>query len=65
MQRDGATLIVAILGATNMWSDTKHLLAYGFDNYDILKARVADHSKAGIQRRLVAPTDFDGHLTRQ
>ena len=37
MQRDGATLIVAILGATNMWSDAKHLLAYGFDNYDILK----------------------------
>jgi D-alanyl-D-alanine carboxypeptidase (penicillin-binding protein 5/6) len=37
VQRDGVTLIVAILGATNMWSDAKHLLAYGFDNYDILK----------------------------
>jgi len=37
VQRDGATLIVAILGATNMWSDAKHLFAYGFDNYDILK----------------------------
>ena len=38
VQRDGATLIVAILGATNMWSDAKHLLAYGFDNYDTLKS---------------------------
>ena len=37
VQRNGATLIVAILGATNMWSDAKHLLAYGFDNYDTLK----------------------------
>jgi len=36
--RDGATLIVAILGATNMWSDAKHLLAYGFDNYETLKS---------------------------
>ena len=38
VQRDGATLIVAILGATNMWSDAKHLLAYGFDNYETLKS---------------------------
>jgi len=38
VQRDGVTLIVSILGATNMWSDAKHLLEYGFDNYETLKS---------------------------
>jgi serine-type D-Ala-D-Ala carboxypeptidase (penicillin-binding protein 5/6) len=38
VQRDGVTLIVSILGSTNMWNDTKHLLEYGFDNYDTLKS---------------------------
>ena len=38
VQRDGVTLIVSILGATNMWSDAKHLLEYGFNNFDTLKS---------------------------
>ena len=38
VQRDGVTLIVSILGSTNMWSDAKHLLEYGFGNYDSLKS---------------------------
>jgi len=38
VQRDGVTLIVSILGSTNMWNDTKHLLEYGFDNFDSLKS---------------------------
>ena len=38
VQRDGVTLIVSILGSTNMWKDAKHLLEYGFDNYDSLKS---------------------------
>lgn len=38
VQRDGATLIVALLGAKDMWGDAKHLLSYGFDNFDSLKA---------------------------
>ena len=38
VQRDGVTLIVSILGSTNMWGDAKHLLEYGFDNYDNLKS---------------------------
>ena len=29
------------------------------------QVRVADHAKAGIQRRLVTPTDLDGHPTRR
>ena len=37
MQRNGATLIVAILGARDLWGDTKRLLEYGFDHYDMLK----------------------------
>jgi cell division protein FtsN len=38
VQRDGVTLIVSMLGSTNMWTDAKHLLEYGFDNYDSLKS---------------------------
>lgn len=38
VQRDGVTLIVSILGSTNMWNDAKHLLEYGFDNFDSLKS---------------------------
>jgi serine-type D-Ala-D-Ala carboxypeptidase (penicillin-binding protein 5/6) len=37
VQRNGTTLIVAILGARDQWGDTKRLLQYGFDNYDTLK----------------------------
>lgn len=37
VQRNGATLIVAILGARDLWGDTKRLLEYGFDHYDMLK----------------------------
>jgi D-alanyl-D-alanine carboxypeptidase (penicillin-binding protein 5/6) len=38
VQRNGTTLIVSILGARDQWGDTKRLLEYGFDNYDVLKA---------------------------
>jgi len=48
VQRDGVTLIVAILGATNMWSDAKHLLEYGFDNYDTLKSASQATQKPGV-----------------
>ena len=37
VQRNGTTLIVAILGARDQWGDTKRLLEYGFDNYPALK----------------------------
>ena len=37
VQRNGTTLIVSILGARDQWGDTKRLLEYGFDNYDVLK----------------------------
>src|SRR3990172_9012896 len=38
VERNGHTLIVAILGARDQWGDTKRLLEYGFDNYESLKA---------------------------
>jgi D-alanyl-D-alanine carboxypeptidase len=34
VQRNGTTLIVAILGARDQWGDTKRLLEYGFDHQD-------------------------------
>ena len=37
VQRNGATLLIAILGSRNLWGDTRHLLEYGFDNYETLK----------------------------
>jgi serine-type D-Ala-D-Ala carboxypeptidase (penicillin-binding protein 5/6) len=38
VERNGNTLIVAILGARDQWGDTKRLLEYGFENYESLKA---------------------------
>jgi len=38
VQRNGATLIVAILGARDLWNDTKRLLEYGFDRINGLRA---------------------------
>jgi serine-type D-Ala-D-Ala carboxypeptidase (penicillin-binding protein 5/6) len=38
VQRNGATLIIAILGARDQWGDTKRLLEYGFEHYDTLKS---------------------------
>jgi D-alanyl-D-alanine carboxypeptidase len=38
VQRNGATLLIAILGSRNLWGDTRQLLEYGFDNYDTLKS---------------------------
>lgn len=36
--RNGATLVVSVLGARDQWGDTKRLLEYGFDNFESLKA---------------------------
>jgi serine-type D-Ala-D-Ala carboxypeptidase (penicillin-binding protein 5/6) len=38
VQRNGATLLIAILGSRNLWGDTRQLLEYGFDNYESLKS---------------------------
>lgn len=35
--RNGATLIVSVLGSRSLWTDTKKLLEYGLENYEALK----------------------------
>jgi D-alanyl-D-alanine carboxypeptidase len=44
--RNGVTLIVSILGARDQWGDTKRLLEYGFDNYQMLKAATRTSGKS-------------------
>ena len=53
VQRNGTTLIVAILGARDQWGDTKHLLEYGFDHYDMLKGAPAGPGKAAALEQQV------------
>jgi D-alanyl-D-alanine carboxypeptidase len=51
VQRNGVTLIVAILGARDQWGDTKRLLEYGFENFESLKsAPPGGRSAAGEQQ---------------
>jgi D-alanyl-D-alanine carboxypeptidase (penicillin-binding protein 5/6) len=45
VQRNGVTMIVAILGARDQWGDTKRLLEYGFENYDELKNAAPSQQK--------------------
>lgn len=59
VQRNGVTLIVALLGASNIWGDAKNLIEYGFDNYDALKsaAQTSQRSLAAepsMRQRLAA-----------
>ena len=53
VQRNGTTLIVAILGAHDQWGDTKRLLEYGFDNYDLLKGAPGAPGKAAAMEQQV------------
>ena len=57
VQRNGVTLIVAILGARDQWGDTKRLLGYGFDNYEALKAAAPP---AGKTTSVEPPTSARG-----
>jgi len=61
VQRNGVTLIVSILGARDQWGDTKRLLAYGFDNYEALKAAPP---LAGKTAWVEAPTAVRGDRAR-
>ncbi|MGH7888017.1 MAG: SPOR domain-containing protein [Candidatus Binatia bacterium] len=70
VQRNGVTLIVSILGARDQWGDTKRLLAYGFDNYETLKAASPPAGKTAsveaplsvrgdqLSRMMVVPPEF-------
>lgn len=48
VERNGQTLIVAILGSQDMWGDTKNLLEFGFENYQELRDR--PHAAARMVR---------------
>jgi serine-type D-Ala-D-Ala carboxypeptidase (penicillin-binding protein 5/6) len=37
VERNGVMLIVSLLGSRDLWGDTRRLLEYGFDNYEVLK----------------------------
>ena len=71
VQRNGATIIVAILGSRDQWGDTRKLLEYGFDNYQNLKVppptmRDSSAEQAAVQpQRLSAlgATSQDAKLT--
>ena len=76
VERNGLTLIVSILGSSNLWGDTRRLLEYGFDNYETLRlasrAIPSGQSSAGSNRistGVVAPrektnpqTDVEGYV---
>ncbi len=53
VQRNGTTLIVAILGARDQWGDTRRLLEYGFDNYEMLKPPSVPAGKAASSEQQV------------
>jgi D-alanyl-D-alanine carboxypeptidase (penicillin-binding protein 5/6) len=50
--RNGLTLIVSILGARNLWGDTRELLEYGFDHYQTLKAATVPAGKTSSNEQV-------------
>jgi D-alanyl-D-alanine carboxypeptidase len=53
VQRNGATLLIAILGSRNLWGDTRQLLEYGFDNYEVLKLAAQGISRPSVSQATV------------
>jgi D-alanyl-D-alanine carboxypeptidase len=50
--RNGLTLIVSILGARNLWGDTRELLEFGFDHYQTLKAATVPAGKTSTNEQV-------------
>jgi D-alanyl-D-alanine carboxypeptidase len=55
--RNGLTLIISILGARNLWGDTRELLEYGFDNYQTLKAATLPAGRASTNEQVSIPPE--------
>ena len=55
--RNGLTLIISILGARNLWGDTRELLEYGFDNYQTLKASTVPTGKTSTNEQVSIPPE--------
>ena len=49
--RNGATLIVSILGSRDLWGDTRKLLEYGLRNYETLKTLSAGTALSHLNGR--------------
>ncbi|HJU61622.1 MAG TPA: D-alanyl-D-alanine carboxypeptidase [Candidatus Binatia bacterium] len=52
VSRNGLTLIISILGARNLWGDTRELLEYGFDHYQTLKAATVPAGKTSTTEQV-------------
>lgn len=48
VERNGKTLIVSLLGSRDLWGDTRRLLEYGFDNFDVLNTATSAPAGASI-----------------
>ncbi|HVO92942.1 MAG TPA: D-alanyl-D-alanine carboxypeptidase [Terriglobales bacterium] len=57
VQRNGVTLIVAILGARDQWGDTKRLLEYGFSHYEALKGQSPGGKAAANEQQVGVRSD--------
>lgn len=57
VERDGATLIVSLLGSRDLWGDTRRLLEYGFQNYDTLKAATQTPGRTGMSEQAFTRPD--------
>jgi D-alanyl-D-alanine carboxypeptidase (penicillin-binding protein 5/6) len=55
VERNGVTLIVSLLGSRDLWGDTKRLLEYGFDNYEVLNSSPL-HARSVVEQRAAART---------
>jgi serine-type D-Ala-D-Ala carboxypeptidase (penicillin-binding protein 5/6) len=51
VERNGVTLIVSLLGSRDLWGDTKRLLEYGFDNYQVLNKLTPPPSRSITAQR--------------
>lgn len=63
VQRNGTTLIVAILGATDQWGDTKQLLEYGFEHYPALRAGTPVTPRTSAGERVTTTVENFSALT--
>jgi D-alanyl-D-alanine carboxypeptidase len=61
--RNGATLIVSILGARDQWGDTKRLLEYGFENFDNLNSTPAPDRAPMTEAAGIRPDGVSAAMT--
>lgn len=55
--RNGATVIISMLGSHDLWGDSTKLLGYGLDNYEALKIAGAQNAGAYRNGQAAAPAE--------